>query len=218
MIFIKVEVYGRHVKNVYKVKTCQNKIEINGEKKLVFFSKPHLTTELKFEYEKIGEFEGDNSLLGVSNFFGNTLFFGDENVLISYRNFRLDTGVLEIGITKNLSETDENKGRAEIELDGYIKAFNEDMICSNEHLKKYCDIHKLNPKETDVLKLWDIVYPENDYNIMNGEMVKVPNPGTDSLDGRSYYISASDITRLSCDARNSCISTVTTVNTNGKYF
>lgn len=177
MIFIKVEVYGRHVKNIYKVKACQNEIEINGEKKLVFFAKPHLTTELKFEYEKIGEFEGDNSLLGISNFFGNRLFFGDENVLISYTNFRLDTGVLELGITKNLSENDENKETAEIELDGYIKAFNEDMICSNEHLKKYCDVHKLNPKETDVLNLWDIVYPEDDYNIMNGEMVKVPNPG-----------------------------------------
>lgn len=177
MIFIKVEVYGRHVKNIYKVKTCQNEIEINGEKKLVFFAKPHLTTELKFEYEKIGEFEGDNSLLGGLSFFGNSLLFGDENVLISYRNFRLDSGVLELGITKNLSENDENKETAEIELDGYIKAFNEDMICSNEHLKKYCDVHKLNPKETDVLNLWDIVYPEDDYNIMNGEMVKVPNPG-----------------------------------------
>lgn len=177
MIFIKVEVYGRHVKHVYKVKTCQNEIEVDGKKKLVFFSKPYLTTRLNYEYEKIGEFDGDSSFLGISNIFCNSLLFGDENVLISYKNFRLDTGVLEIGITKNLSETDENKEKAEIELDGYIKAFNEDMICSNEHLKKYCDVHKLNPKETDVLNLWDIVYPEDDYNIMNGEMVKVSRPG-----------------------------------------
>lgn len=181
MIFIKVEVYGRHVKHVYEVKTCQNEIEVDGKKKLVFYAKPYLTYGLKYEYEKIGEFDGDNSLLGISNFYGNKLLFGDANVLIDYRNFRLDTGILELGITKNLSETDENKEKSEIELNGYVKAFNREMISSNEHLRKYCDVHKLNIEETDVFSLWDAVYPENDFNIMNGEMVKVPNPGKDDF-------------------------------------
>lgn len=180
MIFIKVEVYGKHVNHLWHVKTNQEEIVIDGEEKLAFTAKPQIEILNSYDYEKISEFESDSSLVNNALYL-TRMFFEDEEVSLLNRKFRVDTGVLEMYISKVLSETDDNKNNAEIELDAYLKAFNEDMILSNEKLRKYCDVHKLKPNDTDVFKLWDIVYPENDFNIMDGKMVCVPNPGKDDF-------------------------------------
>lgn len=217
MIFIKVEVYGKHITYTHKVNPCQKEIKIDGEEKLVFFAKPRIDIDSRYDYEKISEFESDSGFV-TSDVYVTKMFFEDEEVSLLKRKFRLDTGVLEMYISKVLSETDENKETAETELEICIFDFNEEMIKSNEKLDAYCKVHLLDPRSTDVLELWKIVYPENDYKIMDGKMICVPNPGTDNFDNRSYYISANEISGLSCDVRDSCISTIATVNTNGKYF
>lgn len=180
MIFIKVEVYGKHINHLWHVKTNQEEIVIDGEKKLAFTAKPQIEIVNSYDYEKISEFESDSSLVNTALYI-TKMFFEDEEVSLLNRKFRVDTGVLEMYISKVLSETDDNKNNAEIELNAYLKTFNEDMILSNEGLKNYCDVHKLKPNDTDVFKLWDIVYPKNDFNIMDGKMVCVPNPGKDDF-------------------------------------
>lgn len=217
MIFIKVEVYGKHVNHLWHVKTNQEEIVIDGKEKLVFTAKPQIEILKSYDYEKISEFESDSSLVNNALYI-TKMFFEDEEVFLLKRKFRVDTGVLEMYISKVLSETNKNKERAETELEICIFDFNEEMIKSNEKLDAYCKVHLLDPRSTDVLELWKIVYPENDYKIMDGKMICIPNPGKDNFDSRSYYISANEISGLSCDVRDSCISTIATVNTNEKYF
>lgn len=42
------------------------------------------------------------------------------------------------------------------------------MIESNQKLKSYCDVHKLNPEDTDVISLFEVVYGHNVYRIEDG--------------------------------------------------
>lgn len=179
MIFIKVEVYGKHTTYTHKVNPCQEEIKIDGGEKLVFFAKPRIDIDSRYDYEKISEFEVDSGFVNTT--YNTKMFFEDEEVSLLKKKLRLDTGVLEMYISKVLSETDENKETAETELEICIFDFNEEMIKSNEKLDAYCKVHLLNPRDTDVLELWKIVYPENDYNIMDGNMVCVPNPGKDDF-------------------------------------
>ena len=49
--------------------------------------------------------------------------------------------------------------------------FNKEMIESDEKLKSYCNVHKLNPEETDCIELYKLVYSTDSYCIFNGKFV-----------------------------------------------
>lgn len=174
---MKTIIKGKKIKHLYEVDFFQKEVEIDGKSKLVYYGVPSLKCKDEITYERICEVDGtlDNSLIYVSD---------NKRVSVDSRRFRTDLGVYEVLIDYVTSEEDVNKNESEILLAAHIPIFNEVMINSNERLRNYCEVHKLNPKETDVLKLWDVVYPENDFNIMNGEMVKVPKPG--NVSNRSY--------------------------------
>lgn len=175
-----VHINGKHIKYIYSVDRKTKDIETDNKKKTIFLGKPVLVKHPEIKTETIQYLDCDLSFL-ASSYSYPTLMLDDEEVRIEKKFVDLRTGTLNLNISKILSEEDVNKNIVEMELRDCIEEFNREMIYSNEKLKNYCEVHNLAPELTDAIKLWKIVYPENDFNIMDGKMVCVPNPGKDDF-------------------------------------
>lgn len=174
---------GKSVVHSHVLCIKQKEVFENGENKMVYVEKPFVKIEDEFRYTDMYVF---NEVID-----NTTELFLDENkrVPITKRIFRADLGEYHYLTNHVVDEDDIGKQDAEFELKKHIKAFNKMMIESNKRLKAYCEIHKLNAEDTDVLELWRIVYPENDYNITDGKMIVVPAPNYEkhmSYDRASY--------------------------------
>ena len=56
-----------------------------------------------------------------------------------------------------------------------MAGFNEQMTESNEQMSAYCKLHKLDPRDTDCEELFKIVYPNKEYEIVDGKMKEKVN-------------------------------------------
>lgn len=157
---MKTKVFGQRIKYSYSVDNKRQTITgSNGEPKMVYTDKPKLKKESNIEWVEICEFEGEpryNS--GTSMLWDNSINISeDEEVAIREEIFRADLNELHLHTSKVLEETDFNKNETDILLENEIKMFNKEMIESDEKLKLYCNIHKLNPEDTDCIELYKLV-------------------------------------------------------------
>ena len=65
------------------------------------------------------------------------------------------------------------KEEAEQEYAALMREFNSQMIESNDRLKAYCNVNKLNPEETDVTELWKVVFGDTPYMINDGKITEL---------------------------------------------
>lgn len=169
-------VFGKKIENVYDVdhKWMQIKDE-NGDVKTVYIDKPTIT-----KIKKVKEWCELCSYKGEPRYNSETvLFFGsykkiniseDEEVSITKEIFRADINETHLHTDKVVEITDVNKEDALSILDGQIKSFNKMMIESNDTLKAYCDLHKLSYEDTDCIELFKVVFPNEEYEIVDGVM------------------------------------------------
>lgn len=171
---MKTKVFGQRIKYSYSVDNKRKTITgSNGEPKMVYTDKPTMKQIKNVEWVEICEFEGEpryNS--GTSMLWDNSINISeDEEVAIREEIFRADLNELHLHTSKVLEETDLNKNETDILLENEIKMFNKEMIESDEKLKLYCNIHKLNPEDTDCIELYKLVYSTDLYCIFNGKFV-----------------------------------------------
>lgn len=171
---MKTIIKGQIVNNEYSVNENTKIIKDgNGKEKEIFIGKPELHVELgETEWEKILEFEGEpyyNQSFG--NSIGSLNISENETVLITEQIFRADLNEIHLKTNKVIKENNKNKSDSEVKLEECIKRFNKEMIESNDKMKDYCEVHNLNPSNTDCIKLFNIVYPNREYDIVDGKMI-----------------------------------------------
>ena len=157
----------------YNTKTILNE---DGCTEEVPKGKPSLSKEVvKVADVEITSFEGKpyyNSGFSFWDVYGHKINISeDEEVLIEQEVFRADLGELHIFTDKVVEEIETNKEEAEGELNRATCRFNQTLIHSNEKLISYCNLHNLDPANTDCLELFKLVYPDDDYEIVDGKLV-----------------------------------------------
>ena len=111
-----------------------------------------------------------HQLLISFTFVGSLNISEDEEVHIAKEIFRADLNELHLQTDKIVEEIDLDKQVVDMGYEVYLGAFNEMMIESNEKMKSYCDLHKLGYKDTDCIKLFQLLYPNEMYEIVDGVM------------------------------------------------
>lgn len=221
---MKTVVLGKIIENVYEVNHKWKQIEDNdGEIKTVYTDKPEIkkTTNVK-EWKELCNFEGEPRYNRNHDFYsiklsiashGNCAHYlnisEDEEVGVIEEIFRADLNELHLRTGKIVKEFDKHKEEAEAIYEAQIKAFNKMMIESNCKLKSYCDLHKLSYEDTDCIALFELVFPDDIYEIVDGEMrvkhlKKCATIGT-AIDG---VIASTNHTHAS----SSCTSAITTAS------
>lgn len=177
---MKTKVFGKKIVNFYEIKPNQKFIQDeNGCDKQVFTAKPTITKVQNLdEWVELHSFDGEPR---YNNYGTNISWIGgynykqinlseDETVKIEEEIFRADLNELHLHTDKIVEENDYEKEYAESGYKTLIGEFNTQMIESNDKLKAYCEVHKLNPEETDCIELFNIVFPNQNYVIQDGVM------------------------------------------------
>lgn len=87
--------------------------------------------------------------------------------------FRADIQERHVFTDKVMNKEVFNKEEAEQEHAELMREFNSQMIESNDRLKAYCNVNKLNPEETDVDELWKVVFGDVPYTINDGKITEL---------------------------------------------
>lgn len=177
---MKTKVFGKKIENNYIIEPNQKMIkDENNCDKLVFTAKPTIIKESNLvEWVKLHSFDGEPR---YNNYVANIGWIGgynynrinlseDETVEIEEEIFRADLNELHLHTDKIVEENDYDKEYQEAGYNTLIGEFNKQMIESNDKLKSYCEVHKLNPEETDCIELFNIVFPNQNYVIQDGIM------------------------------------------------
>jgi hypothetical protein len=178
---MKTIIQGFNITTIYSVENNKKVVSDNNEeKKIVYFKKPKLKYDLKYEDETIAEVN-ENIELNRSTCWGelkdtNEINLNEEEtVSIKQKIYRLDLNAIVYKTNKILSKKDVNKEESEKDLAIELKAFNKQMIESEERLLAYCNLHKLNLEDTDVNELFKLVYPNGTYDIEDGKLIVTNN-------------------------------------------
>lgn len=171
-------IYGKVIENAYEVDTKQKDIkDENGYVKTVYTDKPVVVKKSKVDHwVELYSYDGApmyNSKLTAIAYFslGHTINISeDEEVMIDNEIFRADLCEMQLRTNKVVNTIEINEWEAKNDCDFHVREFNEMMIESNEHLKAYCDLHKLVYEETDCIDLFKLVFPNNEYEIVDGVM------------------------------------------------
>ena len=171
-------VLGKKIANIYDVNRNWKSIECEGgNTKTVYTDRPTLTkTPCIKEWVEIFSYDGEpryNIDMSLYSFCNGHKFniSEDETVVVTNGIFRADLNEMHLQTNKVVEEVDINKSESEEFLSEQIHAFNSMMITSNEKLKTYCDIHSLNYGDTDAIELFKIVFPDEQYEIIDGVMM-----------------------------------------------
>ncbi len=206
---MKTKVFGKKIENNYIIEPNQKFIQDENRcDKLVFTAKPTLRKEQRLvEWVELHSFDGEPR---YNNYGTNISWIGDynynrinlsedEEVGIEKEIFRADLNELHLYTNKIVEEIDCDKEYQEAGYRTLIGEFNIQMIESNDKLKSYCEVHKLNPEETDCIELFNIVFPNKDCEIEDGVM-RERNPNT-----CSYYCGVMNSDAYSTLATNATI-------------
>lgn len=171
-------VLGKHIKETYK-------IDLNLKDK-VYVNKPRIICTVEtLKTEEICSFDGEPYLAWPTRFYISE----QEEVNVEKIIFRADLNTIFLETNKILSK-ESNEEEAQEKYDLAIANFNEAMIESNEALKDYCDLHNLDYEKTDCFKLFNIVYPNKNYEIYNGKLrVKEEKIGIINLKDNAFVVS-----------------------------
>ena len=178
---MKTIIQGKNLKTFYRVEQNLKTIKDDeGRSVEVYTAKPRLVKEVLFDnWETIKEFDEDikyNSINYNCGIWGMTRLgeinlTEEEVVKVENKIMRVDLGAYVLHTDKILSEVEFDKETSEEILACRIKAFNKMMIESNDKLLSYCKLHKLNPEETNVDELFELVYPGRSYKIVDGKLI-----------------------------------------------
>lgn len=169
------KVFGKDIE--YKYSLNKNLKEIDG--KYVYTAKPCIEKEEINNWVEVCDFVGEPYLINKNIGWFTKSVIGiseDEEVEIENKKFRADLNEIHLFTNKVVNENHLNKCEVECLLEAELKDFNKQMIESNEKLKNYCGVHKLESSETDCVELFKLVYGHNDYTIVDGVIKE-----------RSYY-------------------------------
>ena len=172
---MKTIVFGQKIVNHYKVEINQQKIKTERGEATVYTDKPRLvvTPEIK-EWVEICSFSGEpkynSGRSTMSRYLSCLNIAENETITVLEEIFRADLNQMHLRTDKIIEEINKNEEKAKSILTKHIEAFNIIMITSNEKLKSYCDIHNLSYKDTDAIDLFTIVFPNEQYEIINGTM------------------------------------------------
>lgn len=168
---------GQYQFFTYELVENREKIVVPGSNigKYVYCGKPYISESVNIKWEKILSYEGtpyynfDNNILGFKN---SINISENETVDILKGIFRADLGDYFLYTTEILGTDYGNKDAIELKYQRELARFNREIIESNEQLKRYCDINKLNYEETDCIELFMLLNPDSFYVIENGELKK----------------------------------------------
>lgn len=173
---------GQVVKKKYEaVRNCEERM-INGELVEVFTGVPELKEEESVdEWREFCRYDGEPRYTQALNdmwkrfegFYDKEFFWQGMRIKAKQENFHADLNEVHVETDHILDFIEEGKDIAESLHSTDMYLFNEEMIKSNESLKAYCDLHKLDYGSTDCRQLFKIVYPNKSWTIINGEMVDV---------------------------------------------
>lgn len=173
---MKTILFGKVMQNIYELNYKQKEIKDDkGEAKTVYTGKPEVTKKQKIqEWTELCSYKGEpkyNSR-AVNVFFArHTVNISEnESVIIENEIFRADLNEMHLHTDKVIEEIDINKEESLSICAEHIKAFNKMMIESNDKLMSYCDLHKLSYEDTDCIELFKLIFPDDDYIIINGIM------------------------------------------------
>lgn len=141
----------------------------DGSIKYKFDCKPELKSDVvELDPVEVCQYDGTpqkSSKSSVYKPFGDLGFYaaaeiniGDEKVAVIKETFYCDLGEWKQFIDKVVENTDHDKESAEAEYVEALYEYNQQMINEDERMKAYCELHHLDPGETDVDELKKIVY------------------------------------------------------------
>lgn len=174
---MKTIIQGKKLKTTYGI---DGKCKAIGEDKTVYTAKPELTKKTEVvDWKTICEFDENIEFNHSVKTYYTSLFAEigkinlseNEEVSVLSKTFRADLGAYVLRVDKILNEEILYKEESEAVLETQIREFNKQMIESNEKLLAYCKVNKLNSEETDVDALFKIVFPDREYNIVDGKLV-----------------------------------------------
>ena len=177
---MKTVVLGKNIKNEYDIDTKQIEIkDAEGYTKFVYVDKPiMIETPIIYRWSELCSFDGEpryNTRNSARDSWRKEFNISEnEIVVIEKEIFRADLNELHLYTSKVIEQHDIGKSDALRTYKNHIEGFNKMMIESNDMLKTYCDLHKLAYEDTDCIKLFKLVFPNDEYEIDKGVMrVKV---------------------------------------------
>lgn len=184
------KVKGKIIENTYDVKVNVKDVGENGEVKFLYLAKPELIKQAEvIDWVDICEFSGQPYYNSGFTFSKTINISEDEQVCVTKEVFRADLYELHLFTDKVVQELDKYKEKSELYFKEELANFNEQMIESNERLLSYCKLHKLDPRDTDAIELFKLVYNHSNYKITDGVILETYLIGT--LDTLSTSISTS---------------------------
>lgn len=178
---LKTIVLGKHIEKKYNVDNKQKMItDTKGDSIVVFTGKPELNvTTTVIRNTEICKFKGypqyDQCSVPYDRMIcSNFLHISEDQRVAAERVvFRADLNEYHVYTDHVISTTEVDLKEAEKDYKRLVRDFNRSMICSNDKLKSYCDIHNLNYEDTDCLELFKIVYDHNNYEIKDGKLLEL---------------------------------------------
>ena len=148
----------------------------DGTVKFVFDKRPELKSDVvELEPVEICRYEGKPNMdIPHTLYFPTKIHIGDECVTVLEINFYADLDEYRQFVDKVVMNNDISKERAEKGFEAILRDYNKQSIEGDEKLLAYCRLHHLDPEETDVDELREVVCPQNTYkpslNIPANEM------------------------------------------------
>lgn len=134
----------------------------NDATRYVFDAKPEIIKDVvELDPVEICQYEGipcASSSVYIIGYPYKRINIGDEEVNVQKEAFYADLSEWKQFVDKVVSNVDYYKEEVELDYADLIAQYNEQMIKADEKLQAYCDLHHLNPAETDVDELRKIVY------------------------------------------------------------
>lgn len=151
----------------------------NGEFKYKFEAKPEIIKDVvELDPVEICQYEGRPCVSSYKLLFTDPkINIGDEEVNVKKDIFYADLSEWRQYVDKVVSNVDYGKESTEMDYANFLYQYNRQMIEADEKLQAYCDLHHLNPGETDVDELRKIVYANTtipSYTISTENVVYTP--------------------------------------------
>lgn len=153
----------------------------DGTVKFVFDKRPELKSDVReLKPMEICRYEDKpNTDIPCGFYFPTSIHIGDECVEVLKSNFYADRDEYRQFVKKVVKNTDINQEESREKYNLLIRDYNKQSIEGDEKLLAYCNLHHLDPEETDVDELREVVYPQNIYksswDISANEMNIIPS-------------------------------------------
>lgn len=175
------KVMGRATETYWRVEPHTHIVGAgNDATRYVFDAKPEIVKDIiELDPVEICQYEGRpcaSSSVYIIGYPYKRINIGDEEVNVQKEAFYADLSEWKQFVDKVVSNVDYYKEEVELDYADLIAQYNEQMIKADEKLQAYCDLHHLNPGNTDVDELRKIVY--GDWLTITGNTTMTVNSET----------------------------------------